>query len=171
MAWWSQTPKLSSEVRASLGLQNGERILSVATTPDGSSIVATTRALFLPTGTGLHRIGWEQVDKAGWDRDLGTLWVLEAAPIGTRPHRWRVHVDNPGHVVDVVRERVNATVVISQHVPLVGDRGVRVVGRRPPGTDLLTWSVAVDPGVDVSDPQLRARITEAVEEVRREVGD
>jgi hypothetical protein len=171
MALWSRAPKVPSEMRASLSLQDGERVLAAATTTDGASIVATTRAVFLPTETGLRRIGWEQVDKAGWDRDQGTLWVLEAAPLGARPHRWRVQVDDPGHVIDVVRERVNATVVVSQHVALVGERGVRVVGRRPPGTDVLTWSVAVDSGINVNDPQLRAKITEAVEEVRRQVGD
>jgi hypothetical protein len=171
MPLWSRAPKVPNEMRASLSLQDGERVLASATTTDGSSIVATTRAVFLPTETGLRRIGWEQVDKAGWDWDQGTLWVLEAAPLGARPHRWRVQVENPGHVIDVVRERVNATVVVSQHVALAGERGVRVVGRRPPGTDVLTWSVAVDSGINVNDPQLRAKITEAVEEVRRQVGD
>jgi hypothetical protein len=171
MALWSRSARLSSEVRNSLALQDGERVLGVATTTDGSTIVATNLSVFVPTQSGHHRIGWEQVDKAGWDRAEETLWVLETAQLGARPHRWRVHIDDPGPVIDLVRERVNATVIVSQHVPLAGERGVRVVGRRPPGTDQLLWSVAVDPGIDVTDPRLRRMIEEAVAGVRRQIGD
>jgi hypothetical protein len=171
MALWSRTARLSAEERDSLGLHDGERVLGVATATDGSTVVATNRAVFMPTQSGHHRIGWERVDRAGWDRAEATLWVLESAPLGARPHRWRVAIDDPGPVIDLVRERVNATVIVSQHVPLVGERGVRVVGRRPPGTDELLWSVAVDPGIDVTDSGLRRMIEAAVDEVRRQLGE
>jgi len=171
MPLWSRAPRVPTELRDALQLANGERILATATSADGSAIVATDRALFVPARSTHRRIGWEEVDKAGWDRDDGLLWVLETAPLGSRPHRFTVRVDEPGQVVDAVRERVNATVVISQHVPLVEDRGIRVVGRRAPGQDSLSWTVAVDQGIDVGDPDVRSAVEAAVRDVRYSVGE
>lgn len=171
MPLWSRRPQVSGELRDALMLAEGERVLATAFSADGSSVVATDDAVYLPTHAGHRRVGWEQVDRAGWEHEQGMLWVLETAPLGSRPHRSSVHVEDAGDVVDVVRERVNATVVISRHVPIEGDRGVRVVGRRPPRQDALTWTVAVDRGVDVTDPHVLSVVEAAVVEIRSQVGD
>jgi hypothetical protein len=60
-------------------------------------------------------------------------------------------------------------VVISRHVPITDERGVRVTGRRRPGMRALAWVVAVDAGIDLDDPTVRARVDEAVAQVRAEV--
>jgi hypothetical protein len=170
MAFWTRRSHVTSELRDALQLAPGERILASAGAAAGMTVVATDHALYVPERFGHRRIGWEQVDRAGWEHEGGTLWVLETAPLGSRPRRTTMHVEEAGDVVDVVRERVGATVVIVRHVPISGEAGIRVVGRRPPGQDELTWTVAVDDGVDVSDPDVLARVEAAVLAAKSDVG-
>jgi hypothetical protein len=147
-----------------------ERVLGWATTADGEWLVATDRALWVPRRAMRHRIGWEQVDVARWDRDTSQLSVRQAAPVGGTPQRWLLRVDDPGDLLVVVRERVNATVVLSHAVDVgVGD-GVRIVARRPPGSSSLSWTVSVGRGVDVADPQVRAVIDGELARLRAELG-
>jgi len=54
-------------------------------------------------------------------------------------------------------------------VPIAGERGVRVTGRRRPGLDSLSWVVAVDAALSLDDPGVRALVDAAVAEVRAEV--
>ncbi len=157
------------EVTAVLTGATGERLLAWACTPAGAAVVATDRAAHLPAAEGTIRIGWERVDRAAWDRDEGVLTVVEAAPAG-RPRRHAVRLEDPGDLVLVVKQRVDASLVLSRRVPLEGSRGVTVVARRPPGTDALTWSVVLDRGVDLADPVTRADVDAAVDAVRGEVG-
>ncbi len=171
MPMWSRQPRPPSEVLAGLALAPDERVLTSAVTSTGAYVVATDRAIFLPLRDGYRRIGWESVDKAGWDNDQRLLWVVETAPLGARPLRFGEHIEAPGALADVVRERVNAAVVISQEVPVDADRGVLVVGRRAPGTDRLTWTVSVDATVDVSRPEIQAAVEAAVAYVREQVGE
>ncbi len=171
MPLWSRQPRLPHAVVDSLGLGRGERVLSSAPTESGAHVVATDRAIYLPLRDGYRRVGWEAVDKAGWDNDQRLLWLVQTAPLGARPLRFGEHLAAPGSLVDVVRERVNSAVVISQQVPIDGDHAVRVVGRRAPGTDRLTWTVAVDAGVDVARPEIKSLVEAAVAHVREQVGE
>jgi hypothetical protein len=148
----------------------GERLLGWAVAADGAHLVATDRTLHLPVRGRVHRIGWEAVDTAAWDQESATLTVVESARHGERPRRWRARLVEPGDLVDVVRERVNATVVLTRHVRLVGDLGVRIVARRPPGSPVLRWSAALDDGLDPADPAIRARVDAAVRAARAELG-
>jgi hypothetical protein len=148
----------------------GERLLAWAVAADGAHLVATDRSLHLPVRGRVHRIGWEQVDTATWDQDAATLTVVQAAERGGRPRRWPARLVEPRDLVDVVRERVNATVVWSSRVQLDGPAGARIVARRPPGSDVLRWSVALDDGLDAADPATRAMLDAAVRAARAELG-
>jgi hypothetical protein len=152
-----------------LDIGTGERLLAWAASEPAGAVVATDVALYLPTRAGTERIGWERVDKATWDRDEELLTVVEASP-GGRARRHALRVFDAAELTVVVRERVNATVVLSRQVPIEGNRGVTVVGRRPPGSDRLTWTVAVDRGLDLADPATKAAVDAAVVQVRGEVG-
>lgn len=151
-----------------LSLEPGERVLAYAAAP-GGAVAATNLRLVLPAAAGVHAIGWDAVEQARWDADEETLVVLESAPVGDRPRRHRVELAKETRLLDVIREQVQASVVISRHVALAGEHGIRVTGRRRPGSDRLTWKVAVDHGIDISNPDIRARIDEAVARVRAEV--
>lgn len=153
---------------AGLTLEPGERVLAQAESADGP-IVATNHRLLIPVATGFHTIGWEQVERATWSRDDEELLVVETVPLGTKPRRHRIGLGAAMAFLDIVREQVQASVVISRHVAIEGDRGVRVSGRRRPGRHKLAWVVAVDPGIDLDDPEVRATVESAVALVRAEV--
>jgi hypothetical protein len=166
---FSRAAPLPRDVREQMTLHPGERLLAWA--PAGTGwVVATTQALWLPVRARLERVGWEAVDSAAWNRDETALTVVQAAPLGGRPRRWVTRMDDARDLLLVVKERVRATVVLSRRVAVQGDRAVTIVGRRPPGTDRLTWTVSVDGGVDVDDPAVRAAVEEALREARASVG-
>lgn len=143
-------------------LEEGERVLVTAESPDGG-VTATDRRLIWPTGS----INWYEVEKATWNGDAETLDVV---PVAASEHRqtYRLPITKPGRLVDVVREQVVGSVVISRYVPLDGRRGVRVSGRRKADGSLV-WQAVVDAGLDPDDPQLRPHLDAAVRTVRREV--
>lgn len=135
-------------------------MLASGSGPEGE-LVATSRRLIFPSGS----LGWEQIERATWDGDENVLDVYEVAMSGSRPRLRRVAITERGRLVEVVREQVTASVVISRHVPIRGRQGVRVTGRRMPDGD-LSWRAVLDHGIDPNDPATRTQINEAVAWVR-----
>lgn len=123
-------------------------------------LVATTQFLVVPGRA--QPLAWHDVVRAAWDDP-----VLELqAPEGP----YRFVLENPDKIPQVVNERVKASVLIQHHVPLVGERGVRLVARRPPGSDEIIWRVTFDVGLDPDDPGLRAAADAALAELRTSIG-
>lgn len=145
------------------GLERGERVLATASGPDGD-VVATTHRLILRDTS----VEWTRIDSAAWDGDDQVLALTEVPERTGRQRHHRVAVEEPGRLVDVVREQVTASVLISRHVAVDGRRGVRVTGRHTPG-DEIVWSAALDSGVDLADPVTKQRVDAAVALVRNEV--
>lgn len=152
--------------RPDLEVGPGERLLAWATTDDGTVIGGTRDAFYTPS-----RVPWEQVEAADWDRDASTLRVSEVGAWGSARPEHLFTVGEPGRLVQLIRERVTASVVYQRHVPITGRRGVRVIARRPPGraTD-LTWVYEYDEGVDPDDPAVRLAAAEALVVAREDVG-
>ena len=143
-------------------------MLAAATAGDGTYAGATERALLLAgPGEAPHRIPWERVAAATWADD-----VLEAVELlaDGRPAAHRLHLLEPGRLPEVVRERVQASIVVSVHVPLTGSAGVRISARRRPGSSDVSWMVLLDRGLDPADPLLQARTREALDELRSQTG-
>lgn len=156
------------EARPVLPIGRGERLLAWATTVDGDPVGGTRDALYLPGGA---RVAWEQVESADWDVDGEVLRVVEVGTWGReRPeHEWVV--PEPRRLLELVRERVTASVVLQRHVPLTGSRGVRVIARRAPsGRGEISWVYEFDRGIDPTDPFVFQAAEEALAEARREVG-
>lgn len=152
-----------------VALAQGERVLASDVTTDGSPVVATNHRLLLPAPDGLTSVGWANVERATFDEETDLLTVIETASTGTRPRRFRLRVDGALTLLDVIREQVKASVILSRQVPIADGRGVRISGRRRADTGALTWNVAVDPGLDVADPAVRERIDAALAAVRAEL--
>lgn len=121
-----------------------DRVVAWATVAGDRYVVATVRGLWWPTAgddpAAMRRIPWELVDKAVW-RD-GVLIVIEAEVLDDL-----ILVDRsptalpllePGEVPAQVRRRVESSVVRSEIVPVTGGQA-RIVARRVPGRDGLTW--------------------------------
>jgi hypothetical protein len=174
MPLFSRRVLVPDEVLATLHLQSGERVLAAATTVEGGYLVATDRQVLLPQRSTHRALPWESVERASWDRESGVLAIVEAARPDARAAEHLMRVEDPGRLVDVVREQVNRSVVLTRRLTVQGQRGIRVTGRRRPvGDDRpgLAWTVAVDPGLDLGDPNVKARVDELVAGVRSEVGE
>lgn len=170
--------QLPSNVRRSLPLGRGERILAAAPNQADRWVVATGRALYLPTADpdppAYRRQPWERVDRAEWDRDAEVLRIVEDAAFGEKLPVTSLILGGDRAAQDrllaVIRERITASVVVATHVGLRGDLGVRVVGRRAPGQDDdLTWSVVFDSGLDPDLPGVLDDAERALADVRSEV--
>ena len=153
--------------RPELEVGPGERLLAWATTADEGSVIGGTRdALYLP-----QRLPWERVEAAGWDSDSSTFRVREVGSWGEPQHEHAFTIDEPGRLLQLVRERVTASVVLQRHVPVNGRRGVRVIARRAPGRhEEPTWVFEFDEGVDPADPEVRRLAAEAMVAARDELG-
>ena len=139
-------------------LAGDQRVLAWAAVDDGW-VVTTHDRLLLP---GREPWGWQDVVRAAWDAP-----VLEVQVPGGLV---RVVLDAPGNIPEVVNERVKASVLVQQHVALIGDKGVRLVARRKPGDTAIMWRVTFDAGVDANDPAVRAAADDALAELRASLG-
>ncbi len=152
--------------RPALTVARGERVLASATTDDGTVIGGTRDAFYAPL-----RVPWEQVEAADWDRETTTLRVSEVGAWGEARPEHVFAVAEPGRLLELIRERVTASVVLQRHVPLRGRRGVRVIARRAPGAGgRLTWVYEYDEGVDPADPAVRLAAAQTLRAARDEVG-
>jgi len=131
-------------------------------------VLAGTRdALYL----GSTRIAWEQVGAADWDSETNAFRVSLVGSWGQEKVSHAYDLTAPGRLLELVRERVTASVVLQRHVPIHGRRGVRVIGRRPPrGTGGIEWFFEYDQGVDPADPVVRAAAASALATARADVG-
>jgi hypothetical protein len=150
----------------------GERLLAWAPVVDDGWVGGTRDALYVHGS----RVPWEQVQAADWDRDQGRLRVSEVGTWGEpRPHHELTIPDTAAKDADrllqLVRERVTASVLVSRHVPISGRRGVRIVARRAPsGRSDVQWLYEYDEGVDPDDPFVRAAAETALAAAKADVG-
>ena len=157
-----------AQVRGLLG--PGERVLAWTQDHAGRPVVASTHALYLTPGGAPDRVPYEQVASATWDDP-----VLEVVTVGPGRRRTAVHLPEPGLVPTTVRDRVTASVVLSEHVALLGEAGAQISARRPPASQAaepgpVSWNVVFDPGLDPADPQVRAAADQAIAELRATTG-
>lgn len=154
------------DVQRHLSLARGEHPLAVATLDDGSTAVGTGNRLLVADPAGVRwQVAWHEVDGAAWEPESRALLVRlvggDAATLVLSEH--------PGTLLpEVVRERVQSSVVLSQRVEALGRPGARVVVRRGPQGPLV--QVVPDPGADLSDPSVEAEVQRTRREVARAAG-
>ncbi|MBU6244170.1 MAG: hypothetical protein KGP12_03050 [Actinomycetales bacterium] len=157
-------PRLEPTVRRQLGIARGERVLGWGRqiSPEGDlPAVATERGLY---GTGLGaRIDWVQVSRAGWDDPYLDLVLVDG-------RSQRLDLREAGGLPDAVRTMVTDSVIVTERLDLGGGAGASAVARRGSGDGQIHWSVAFDPGLDGTDPALRARADEALAALRATLG-
>jgi hypothetical protein len=163
--------------RPPIRVERGERLLADAVAEEGH-LGGTRDALYLMRTRGSGAVGleetiripWEQVQAADWDQDSSTLHVTEIGSWGEERPDHLFTIEAPGELLQLVRERVTASIVLQRHVPVAGRRGVRVIARRAPsGTEPIVWIYEYDEGVDPADPVVQAAAAEALAAARADV--
>jgi len=168
-----------AEVRSRARLPRGEKVLASAVAADGTWVLGTRGFLAVvppsvePVVTADPRlIPWEQVEDAAWEQEATRLRITEIGQYGEpRPAYDLVMDDHPGLLLQLVRERVTASVVLQRWVPVRGKRGVTVIGRRSPAGGPIAWMHAYDRGLDPADPEVVVVADLALVQAQAEVGD
>ena len=150
----------------------GERILANATGTEGTVLAGTRDAFYVAApGADVVRVPWEDVEAADWDNDTDRFRLSEVGSWGEQRREHVVTIDEPGRLLELVRERVTASVVLQRRVDVHGRRGLRVIARRAPrGDQPVKWVYEYDEGVDPADPAVAAAARDALEVARRDVG-
>lgn len=163
--------RVPPQVVTSSGLRPGERVLAGTETTDGVWLLGTHEALHVVRGSQASRIPWERIERADWDRDRERLVVSEVGEFGRVRPRHAFPVAEPGLLLELVRERVTASVVLLRRVPISGRRGLTVIGRRSPtGAGDVTWAYEFDPGIDPEDPGVMAAAEAALRAAQADLG-
>jgi hypothetical protein len=139
---------------------------------DGAVAAGTRDAFYLiRPGEPVVRVPWERIEAADWDRDESVLRVAEVGSWGRERPVHVVALDDPRRLLQLVRERVTASIVLQRHVPIAGARGVRVIARRAPSGDRpVAWVYEYDAGIDPDDPAVRRAAAAALDAARIDVG-
>jgi hypothetical protein len=154
------------------------RPLAYAETVDGTWLVGTRDALVVVSDPDAPaavatRVPWEQVEGADWDREGSRLRVTEVGRYGEpRPsYVFTLPDTEPGSLLQLIRERVTASVVLQRGQVVSGKRGLKVIGRRAPSGGPITWMHEYDDGVDPDDPEVAQAAEDLLRHAREDVGE
>ncbi|TCC38477.1 hypothetical protein [Kribbella speibonae] len=151
-----------------------EDVLAAVELTNGRWVAGTRAAVYLPSDTADadRRVGWEKIERANWDSETSVLHVYETTDFGTPLRATELKVEDPGRFGQLLRERVDASIVVQRHVPLSGKRGVRIVGRRNPAASdaAVTWNFVLDKGLEPTQPGVVDAAEAALRQVRDEFG-
>lgn len=168
---------MPADVLAAAPLERGEKVLAGAVDRSGAWLLGTRDALIVAVGTApvpgpvAVRIPWQDIERADWDKDAERLTVQEVGEFGQARPAYSFNIDDPGVVLELIRERVTASVVLQRRVALEGKRGLFVIARRAPrGDGEITWAYEFDPGVEPGDPGVMAAAEQGMRAAQEELG-
>ncbi len=161
------------EVRARAGLPGGEPVLAWAEAQDGTWVLGTRRRLVLvpPGEADVRTIPWEEVEDAAWDTDASRLRLSEVGEFGQVRPAYSLEMEEPARLLQLVRERVTASILLQRRVRIRDRQAITVIGRRSPEGGEVRWMHAYDPGLDPDDPEVRSAADAALAAAMAEVGE
>jgi hypothetical protein len=173
-----------ADVLTAVSLGPGEKVLAGTRASDGAWLLGTRDALHVvpaPVSSEVEpasgvervetRIPWESIERVDWDRDQERLVVSEVGEFGRVRPQHAFPVSEPGLLLELVRERVTASVVLQRRVLTHGKRGLLVIGRRAPaGGGEVLWAYQFDAGVDPEDPAVAAAAEEGLRAAEADLG-
>jgi hypothetical protein len=160
-----------AEVLSRADLPRGEKVLAYAQAKEGSWLLGTRRWLAVVSRDEVHRLAWEQIEDAAWDNDASLLRITTIGEYGEPRPSYTFEMVDPALLLQLLRERVTASIVLQRRVPVRGQLGLTVIGRRSPVGGPVEWMHAYDPGLDPVDPAVASVAAEALAQARAEVGD
>lgn len=171
MRFFSRGERPPDLVVEAAGLGRGEKMLAFA--QDGTRWLLGTRLALVVVEPGQEpvRLGWETVQAADWDQEASTLTVSEVGKYGSPRASYAVTLEAPTLLLELIRERVTASVVLQRGYPVVGKKGFKVIGRRSPAGGPIIWMHEYDAGIDPEDPAVAAAAEEALQSARADVGE
>jgi len=155
-------------VADAIPLGRAETVLNGAADRDGTAwVVTTNHSLVLVTSGGslVWKRPWHEVDHGSWNResDLLTVTWVDRGP----PGQWRLGDERL--FLQTLRERVQASVVLSEELQLSGRRTGRAVIRQDLATRELVEQVILGRGVR-EDEEVRQASARALGWLREQVG-
>jgi len=166
----AERAELPATVRRGLALPAGDRVLALAVdATTGHHLVASTYAVSVVTGEGALalRRAWMLVDAGTWEPETAMLTLTWAD--GARPVQWCLR-DQRSLLPETVRERVQASVVLSTRLALGDRRSGRVAVRQDLATRELSTQAILGRGVRADDPDVAAQVRFALADLRDQVG-
>lgn len=163
-------PELPPAIAATLELAKGERVLAFGVDDrTGGYVVATTYAFVVVSSNAerLLRRRWLSVDAAAWDPETATLTVTWAD--GGRGGQWTISGERT-RLPETLRERVQASVVLSSRLTLGDRRTGRVAIRQDFATRELVAQTILGPYARADDPEVQAHVQAALAHLRDQVG-
>ena len=158
-------PALPADVAAVIN-PDGERLLAVAPLVGGGwAAVTPSRLCLVSPLSGVVRRPWAEVDHASWDDVSATLaiwWVGSRAATA-------VELAAPSRLPEALRERVNASILITRDVALPGG-GRATVSLRKAADGTLTPQVNLPTGTRRGDPGVAEAVDAVVRALREEAG-
>ncbi len=176
MAWRSRRERLPEQVRrdwrAALPPGAPLTVLAWASGTDGA-VIASPDRLSIEAGTDWRQLHWHRIEAGGWNEETRQLhWTTVAEPDDMTGRRQRGHVvlDEPGRIPEVFRERVQASFVFRQTVPVTETAGIVISARRDLGDSRapLAWHVNLQRGLSWGRPEVRTAAEAALARFRAE---
>jgi len=162
----------AAAARAGAPIEPGERVLACGREVSGAMVVATGHALYRQDGHlgsgSWSRLGWQDVDRIGWNDDAHVLTLTRLR--GTGPARMVLHLPSHTPLVELASERITATILASAPVLSRGRVCGQLTARRRPGDDHVRWVFALWNPAASGDPALRTRVYGAIAALEAELG-
>lgn len=159
--------RVPDDVRRSLDLRRGERVLAGAELTDGWAVATTTGLHLVRDGEKLSPRQWSDVDAARLDPETDELTITWVD--GARPTVLQLVPDHAVTLARTVHERVQSSVVHTEKVTLPGGSIVRVAARRTADGALVTQVLGTG-DVDLADAATASLVEAAEARVRDAVG-
>lgn len=129
------------------------------------SLLATKESLALRELGQWRVFGWEQIANGAWrDTESSFFWTTTAGEAFT------VHLDDPGRLPELFRERVQSSMVVTLSHDLQKGR-VQIIGRRTlDGSDAMTWYAVAGGGADLAEPAVADFVVSETDRLKAEYG-
>lgn len=157
---------LPAQDREDLGIGSRERVLAWSELAGGGVAAATVDGVRARTPRGrVIRRSWAEVDHAAWDQDSRTvvIWWL-----GSRQSTV-LELPEGSFLPEVIRERVQSSVVLAREVAVPGGAQVWVALRRTADGELVP-QVVPGRGVRLDDPAVAGMVRNALRALASDAG-